>query len=212
MTKPTLVTTRRIYDHVLASLQQTFDVVADNQATDTPWTLEEMRARVANADYVLCSVADKMDASVIAAAARVKVIATGAVGYNNIDIAACLEHHRSHGCLATMTAVQPPGRYGSLALQEQAEHSEVLSFEEKPTGGDRGTWINAGFFVLEPAVLELIDGDATTWEFEPLRQLAACGQLQAWRHHGFWRVIDTQRDRQQLEELWAAGRAPWKLW
>ena len=89
MAKPTLVVTRRIYDHVLAPLQQTFDVVADNQATDTPWTLEQMRSRVANADYVLCSVADKMDASVIAAATRVKVIATGAVGYNNIDIAAC---------------------------------------------------------------------------------------------------------------------------
>jgi glucose-1-phosphate cytidylyltransferase len=133
-------------------------------------------------------------------------------GVGDVDIAASVAFHRSHGRLATVTAVQPPGRYGSLRLQDGAQKDSVLGFEEKPDGDGRGNWINAGFFVLKPAVLDLIDGDDTTWEFEPLRQLAARGELRAWRHHGFWRAMDTLRDRTQLEELWTGGQAPWKLW
>ena len=130
-------------------------------------------------------------------------------GVGDVDIRALIAYHHSHGCLATVTAVQPPGRYGSLRL---GESDGVTGFSEKPPGDGDGNWINAGFFVLEPAVLDLIDGDDTVWEFEPLSELARRGELRAWRHAGFWRAMDTLRDRTQLEELWAAGQAPWKLW
>ena len=142
-------------------------------------------------------------------------------GVGDVDIGATIAFHRDHGQLATVTAVQPPGRYGNLRLGASAEgdvstgpagtRCPVEGFEEKPPG-EGGQWINAGFFVLEPAVLDLIAGDTTTWEFEPLQTLAARGQLQAYRHHGFWRPMDTLRDKTQLEELWASGQAPWKLW
>jgi glucose-1-phosphate cytidylyltransferase len=131
-------------------------------------------------------------------------------GVGDVDIGALIAFHRGHGRLATVTAVQPPGRYGRLQL---SPHNDgVQGFSEKPIGDGEGNWINAGFFVLEPAVLELIDDDATTWEFEPLAELARRGELRAWRHPGFWRAMDTLRDRNQLEELWADGQAPWKLW
>jgi glucose-1-phosphate cytidylyltransferase len=131
-------------------------------------------------------------------------------GVGDIDITALIAYHRRHDRLATVTAVQPPGRYGSLQLTPQDD--AVRGFSEKPPGDGEGNWINAGFFVLEPAVLELIEGDASTWEFEPLMELARRGELQAWRHHGFWRAMDTLRDRTQLEELWAGGQAPWRVW
>jgi glucose-1-phosphate cytidylyltransferase len=109
--------------------------------------------------------------------------------------------------LATVTAVQPPGRFGSLQIGSDAA---VDGFHEKPQGD--GTWINGGFFVLEPEVIDRIDTDSTLWEQEPLRGLATEGQLTAYHHQGFWQPMDTLRDRHQLEELWASGRAPWKLW
>lgn len=127
-------------------------------------------------------------------------------GVGNVDIAAVIAEHKAAGKEATITAVQPPGRFGAL----QVEGSSVKGFIEKPEGD--GGWINGGFFVLEPSVLERIAGDETTWEQEPLRGLASEGQLHAHLHSGFWQPMDTLRDKQLLEELWQAGKAPWKVW
>jgi len=127
-------------------------------------------------------------------------------GVGSIDIAASVAFHRQHGKLATMTAVQPPGRFGAFELSGSA----VKSFNEKPQGD--GGWINGGFFVLNPKVLNLIPSDATIWEKEPLESLAKQGQLEAFFHGGFWRPMDTLRDKTVLEELWASDQAPWKNW
>lgn len=126
----------------------------------------------------------------------------------DIDVSALIEFHRSDGCLATLTAVQPPGRFGVLSLHRG--QTRVESFMEKPAG--EGGWVNGGFFVVEPEVVDYIDGDATVWEREPLERLAREGMLLAYRHGGFWHPMDTLRDKMVLEELWASGRAPWKVW
>jgi glucose-1-phosphate cytidylyltransferase len=128
-------------------------------------------------------------------------------GVADVDISGLLAHHQHHGRLATVTAVQPPGRYGALQL---GDSSAVCGFSEKPQGD--GGWINGGFFVLDPAVIDFIDGDKTVWEEEPLNMLASDGQLTAYHHRGFWQPMDTLRDRQLLEQLWAEARAPWKVW
>lgn len=127
-------------------------------------------------------------------------------GLADVDITAEIEFHKQHGKLATVCAVQPPGRYGALVL----EGTTVKEFEEKPPGD--GTWINGGFFVLQPEVVNYIDDEATAWEKEPLRKIAKDGQLEAWEHEGFWQPMDTLRDRTLLEELWANNKAPWKIW
>jgi glucose-1-phosphate cytidylyltransferase len=127
-------------------------------------------------------------------------------GVGDVDIASSIVFHKLHGKLATMTAMQPPGRFGALDLQG----SEVRNFLEKPHGD--GGWINGGFFVLSPKVLDLIDGDETLWEKAPLENLANTGNLQAFMHKGFWQPMDTLRDKTLLEELWASGKAPWKVW
>ncbi len=127
-------------------------------------------------------------------------------GVADVNITEELEFHRSHGKLATILSVQPPGRFGALDL----DGSQVKGFIEKPKGD--GGWVNAGFFVLSPEVIELIEGDNTIWEAEPLKQLAASGQLVAYQHHGFWQPMDTLRDKIQLEEMWNSGNAPWKRW
>ena len=127
-------------------------------------------------------------------------------GVGDVDISALVASHKKAEKKATVTAVQPPGRFGAL----QVDGESVTGFIEKPEGD--GGWINGGFFVLEPSVLQTIKGDATTWEQEPLRGLSANGELHAYRHMGFWQPMDTMRDRQYLEELWAAGKAPWKNW
>ena len=127
-------------------------------------------------------------------------------GVGDIDVTSSIAFHRRHGGLATLTAVQPPGRFGALALQD----TQVRSFREKPEGD--GGWINGGFFVLDPRVIDRIAGDRTSWEREPMESLAADGQLHAHLHPGFWQPMDTVRDRSQLEELWSRGQAPWKLW
>jgi glucose-1-phosphate cytidylyltransferase len=127
----------------------------------------------------------------------------------NVDIGALLDHHRREGRLATVTAVRPPARWGVLEMEPSGS---VAGFREKPAeSGDQG-WINGGFFVLSTSTLELIDGDETSWEAEPMNQLAHSGQLTAFRHFGFWQAMDTLRDRTQLEELWHTGQAPWKVW
>jgi glucose-1-phosphate cytidylyltransferase len=127
-------------------------------------------------------------------------------GVADIDIAAELAFHRAHKKLATVTAIQPPGRYGALDI----DAGRVLSFQEKPAGD--GAWINGGFFVLEPGVIDYIDGDQTSWEASPLVQLAGQGELMSYQHRGFWQPMDTLRDKNHLEDLWASGRAPWKVW
>ncbi len=127
-------------------------------------------------------------------------------GLADVDLTALIAFHRERGGLATVTAVQPPGRFGSLDVDGE----QVRGFQEKPRGD--GAWMNGGFFVLEPGVGDHIAGDATVWEQEPMRELAAGGQLSAYRHDGFWQAMDTLRERNQLEELWASGRAPWRSW
>ena len=127
-------------------------------------------------------------------------------GVSNVDIRASIEFHRQHGKLATITAVQPPGRYGAL---ERSGH-QVTGFTEKPRGD--GGLINGGFFVLSPEVLGLIEGDQSSWEGKPLTQLAAMGEMMAFEHQGFWQPMDTLRDKNALEELWVSGKAPWRIW
>ncbi len=127
-------------------------------------------------------------------------------GVGDIDIAAGIALHRASGRLATVTAVQPPGRFGALRV----DGDRVLGFEEKPRGD--GGWINGGFFVLSPKVGAFIDGDDCVWEQAPMRGLAERGQLGVAYHHGFWQPMDTLRDKRQLDELWASGAAPWKIW
>jgi len=127
-------------------------------------------------------------------------------GVGDVDITASIAFHRAHGRLATLTAVQPSGRFGALNLDGE----KVAAFQEKPQGD--GAWINGGFFVLDPRVVDYVAGDATIWEREPMERLAAEGQMRAFKHEGFWQPMDTLRDKQKLEELWERGQAPWKTW
>jgi glucose-1-phosphate cytidylyltransferase len=127
-------------------------------------------------------------------------------GLADVDVAALVAQHRAGGALATVTAVQPPGRFGAVEI----EGTRVRSFEEKPRGD--GSWLNGGFFVLSPEVGRYIAGDRTVWEQEPVRELAREGQLAPYLHAGFWQAMDTLRDRHVLERLWDSGAAPWRVW
>ncbi len=127
-------------------------------------------------------------------------------GVSNVDLDALLRFHRSHGRLATVTAVRPPARFGRLELDD----SQVVSFQEKPQMSEG--WINGAFFVLEPGIFDYIEGDHTQFEREPLENLARDGQLMAFKHEGFWQCMDTLRDKVRLEKLWESGNAPWKIW
>lgn len=127
-------------------------------------------------------------------------------GVSDVDIKALIQQHQTSGLKVTLTAVQPPGRFGALNLAGQ----KITGFQEKPVGD--GGWINGGFFVCSPSVLEHIEGDSTIWERGPLEMLASRGELGAYFHHGFWQPMDTLRDKLHLEELWGSGKAAWKLW
>jgi glucose-1-phosphate cytidylyltransferase len=129
-------------------------------------------------------------------------------GVGNIDITGSISFHHKQGTMATLTAVQPSGRFGAFALSNAQD--TIDHFREKPKGDN--AWINGGYFVLEPEVMEYISDDSIVWEREPLENLAASGQLSAYRHHGFWHPMDTLRDKNKLEELWKSGEAPWKVW
>jgi glucose-1-phosphate cytidylyltransferase len=129
-------------------------------------------------------------------------------GVGNIDIECLINFHREQKTLSTLTAVQPPGRFGAFNLGQ--DDTTITTFKEKPHGD--GAWVNGGFFVFEPAVIDLITDDATILEREPLEKLAQNGMLSAFRHHGFWQPMDTLRDMNYLESLWASGKAPWKVW
>jgi glucose-1-phosphate cytidylyltransferase len=128
-------------------------------------------------------------------------------GVGDVDVAAVIEFHRAHGGVATLTATQPPGRFGQLEIGAE---DRITAFSEKPRGD--GGWINGGFFVLEPEVFEYIEGDSTVFEREPLQNLADAGQLHAYRHPGFWLPMDTLRDKRLLDDLWRQDRAPWRTW
>ena len=127
-------------------------------------------------------------------------------GLSDIDVARTIEFHRERGRTATVCAVQPPGRFGALDI----EGERITRFQEKPSGD--GSWINGGFFVLEPRALDYIDGDDCVWERGPMEALATRGELSAYTHQGFWQPMDTLRDKLKLEELWQGGHAPWKVW
>lgn len=127
-------------------------------------------------------------------------------GVADVDVTRLVAFHKAHGKLATVTAVQPPGRYGALSM----EQDQVMGFIEKPKGD--GGWINGGFFVLSPECLKYIDGDQSSWEGAPLTQLARDGQLMAFKHAGFWQPMDTLREKNMLEDLWQSGKAPWRVW
>jgi glucose-1-phosphate cytidylyltransferase len=127
-------------------------------------------------------------------------------GVADVDISALVRLHREQGRIATVTAVQPPGRFGAM----EVGGDRILRFQEKPLGD--GAWINGGFFVLSPRVEAYLESDDTVWEQEPLRRLAEDGQLSSYKHQGFWQPMDTLRDKRQLEDLWESGEAPWKIW
>lgn len=127
-------------------------------------------------------------------------------GVGDVDISNLVSFHKTQGRNATLTGVQPPGRFGAL----EVEGTKVSGFQEKPDGD--GSWVNGGFFVLEPAVFDLIENDSTIWERAPLESLAVSNQLSIYKHGGFWQPMDTLRDKLHLEELWDSGKAPWKVW
>lgn len=127
-------------------------------------------------------------------------------GLANVDISASIDFHNSHGKLATVTAVQPPGRFGALTITDHT----VRGFTEKPKGD--GGLINGGFFLLSPKCIDLIENDTTSWELEPLELLAQNGELNAYEHSGFWQPMDTLREKNMLEDMWSSGKAPWKIW
>lgn len=128
-------------------------------------------------------------------------------GVSDVNLNDLLDYHKNHGKLATVTAVQPAGRFGTLTINETGL---VSKFVEKPAGD--GAWINGGFFVLEPQIFDYIEGDHTVWEREPLEKLAEEGNLVAYKHYGFWKAMDTLRDKMELEKIWQDGNAPWKIW
>jgi glucose-1-phosphate cytidylyltransferase len=162
----------------------TIDVVDTGQGTNTGGRIKRLKDWVGDETFML----------------------TWGDGVSNVDLDALLAFHRSHGKVATLTAVRPPARYGHL----ETEGDRIVEFSEKPQIGEG--WINGAFFVLEPSVFDYIAGDDTQWEKEPLEYLAKDGQLMAYRHEGFWQCMDTLREKHLLEELWRSGSAPWKTW
>ena len=127
-------------------------------------------------------------------------------GVSDVNISDLIEYHKKQNTIATLTSVQLPGRFGTIDISE----NKITNFREKPTGD--GNWINGGYFVLEPSVFDYLKNDTTVWEREPLERLAKENQLSAFKHNGFWQPLDTLRDKNQLEELWNNGKAPWKTW
>jgi len=129
-------------------------------------------------------------------------------GVSSVNISNLIDFHKTQGTLATLTATQPPGRFGAISLTK--EQTKITQFHEKPSGD--GAWVNGGFFVLQPEAIDFISDDSTTWESEPLQKLAHIDQLSAYKHDGFWQPMDTLRDKTYLEQLWQSGTAPWKVW
>ena len=170
--------------HQEANDNWTVDLVDTGQMTATGGRIKRLANRLGDGTFML----------------------TWGDGVSNVDLDALLAFHRSHGRLATMTAVRPPARFGHLEI----DGDRISEFSEKPQAGEG--WINGAFFVLEPEIFDYIEGDDTQWEREPLERLAKDGELMAYRHHSFWQCMDTLRDRKLLDELWESGNAPWKVW
>jgi glucose-1-phosphate cytidylyltransferase len=160
------------------------DLIDTGQATNTGGRIKRLQPYLGNGTFML----------------------TWGDGVSNVNLAELLKFHRSHGRIATVTAVRPPARFGRLEIED----SRVTHFDEKPLEGE--AWINGAFFILEPRVFDYIDGDSTQFEREPLESLAQDGELMAYQHHGFWQCMDTIRDKVRLESLWDTGDAPWKIW
>ena len=173
-----------VKSHGGASLDWKIDLVDTGQATLTGGRIKRLAPYLGNGTFFL----------------------TWGDGVSNVDLDKLLAFHRSHGKLATVTAVRPPARFGLLEM----DGDRVSHFTEKPQLGEG--WINGAFFVLEPAIFDYIEGDATPWERAPMENLANDGQLMAYKHEGFWQCMDTLRDKVLLEKLWSAGDAPWKTW
>lgn len=173
-----------MYVHENASEPWKITLVDTGELTQTGGRLKRVREYVGNEDFCM----------------------TYGDGVGDIDITSTIAFHKAHGALATVTATRPPGRFGAL----ETEGDVVVGFQEKPIGD--GGWINGGFFVLNPAALDYVDGDDVPWELSPMQRLAAAGQLRARKHHGFWQPMDTVRDMTHLEELWKSETAPWKIW
>jgi glucose-1-phosphate cytidylyltransferase len=160
------------------------DLIDTGQSTNTGGRIKRLRPYLGNETFML----------------------TWGDGVSNVNLADLLKFHRSHGRIATVTAVRPPARFGRLEIAD----NRVTHFDEKPLEGE--AWINGAFFILEPRVFEYIAGDSTQFEREPLENLAREGELMAYQHHGFWQCMDTIRDKVRLESLWDTGAAPWKIW
>jgi glucose-1-phosphate cytidylyltransferase len=160
------------------------DLIDTGQQTNTGGRIKRLRSHLGSGTFML----------------------TWGDGVSNVNLTDLLKFHRSHGRIATVTAVRPPARFGRLEL----DGNRVARFDEKPLAGE--AWINGAFFVLEPQVFDYIAGDATLFEREPLEGLAGDGQLMAYQHDGFWQCMDTMRDKVRLESLWASGDPPWKIW
>jgi len=176
--------TGSVLPHGAASPDWQVELIDTGQTTNTGGRIKRLAPYLGNSTFLL----------------------TWGDGVSNLDLSKLLEFHRSHGKLATLTAVRPPARFGALEL----DGDTIVRFTEKPQIGEG--WINGAFFVLEPGVFDTIAGDDTLFEHEPLETLAAEGQLMAYRHEGFWQCMDTLRDKQQLNALWDSGQAPWKVW
>ena len=174
----------KVESHGGRALDWEIDLVDTGQATLTGGRIKRLMPYVGNESFML----------------------TWGDGVSDVDLRKLLEFHRSHGKLATVTAVRPPARFGLIEMQGD----KVIEFSEKPQLGEG--WINGAFFVLEPGIFDYIEGDQTQWEREPMEGLAADGQLMAYKHEGFWQCMDTLRDKALLESLWAEGTAPWKTW
>ncbi|MCW2278805.1 glucose-1-phosphate cytidylyltransferase [Heliophilum fasciatum] len=183
----------------------TFDLANNTMETDSSEAVEPWRVTLANTG--LNTMTGGRIKRIQKYIGNEPFMLTYGDGVSNVNIQKLVDYHKSHGKLATVTAVQPSGKFGVLGIHED---STVLEFVEKPKTQD--VWINGGFFVLEPEVLEYIEGDSIAFEGEPLNRLAEEGQIAAYKHTGFWQCMDTQRDKFILEDLWNRGKAPWAIW
>ena len=175
---------RRVESHDVESVDWKIDLIETGLDTLTGGRIKRLAPYLGNETFML----------------------TWGDGVSDVDLDELLAFHKSHGKLATVTAVRPPARYGRMDIVD----GKVVEFSEKPQMAEG--WINGAFFVLEPGVMEYIDGDDTMWEHAPLERLTREGELMAFQHRGFWQCMDTLREKRILEDLWSSGRAPWKTW
>ena len=205
--------TAQTYDRILQVREATHLAAAESQARidqlsdETRTLLARYQAASRQADSLKVYV-DQLEKLVASQETEKRDLQAQIDGVSDVDISAVIRFHEEQKVLATLTAAQPPGRFGALTLG--SEQTYVHEFREKP-GGD-GAWVNGGFFVLEPGAIDYVTDDSTIWEREPLERLARDGNLAAYKHRGFWHPMDSLRDKVFLEELWNSGNPPWKVW